>query len=69
MFYRIVFIDSMEMEEKRNWKFGKFKIVERLVNLNADRKRLWLENLKSMDESKMFSSMPLSMNHYTKIQV
>jgi len=41
---------------------GKFSTVERLVNLNADRKRLWFEELKNVNDGIMIDSIPISMN-------
>ena len=46
---------------------GKFKTVERLVNLNADRKRLWFEDLRDVNDGKMIDSLPISMNFVDKI--
>ena len=40
----------------------KFKTVERLVNLNADRKRMWFEDLIDVNNGRMINSLPLSMN-------
>ncbi|MDH5417410.1 MAG: hypothetical protein OEW86_05390 [Nitrosopumilus sp.] len=45
---------------------GKFKTVERMVNLNADRKRLWFEELKNVNDGKLIDSMPISMNFTNK---
>jgi len=45
---------------------GKFKVIEREVNLNADRKRLWLGRIVSIDDKIMNESMPLSLNYFTK---
>jgi len=42
---------------------GKFKTVERLVNLNADRKRMWFEELVDVNDGKMIDSMPISFNY------
>jgi len=39
---------------------------EREVNLNADRKRLWLGRIESIDERIMNESMPLSLNYFLK---
>ena len=41
---------------------GKFKTVERLVNLNADRKRIWFEDLKNVKYGKMINSLPVSLS-------
>lgn len=43
----------------------KFKTVQRLVNLNADRKRMWFEEfeeLKDVNDGKIIDSIPLTMN-------
>lgn len=45
-------------------EIGKFRTVERLVNLNADRKRMWFENLRNVNDGKMIDSMPVSMNFF-----
>lgn len=45
-------------------QIGKFKTVERLVNLNADRKRMWFENLMDVNDGKMINSMPLSLSYF-----
>jgi len=37
------------------------------VNLNADRKRMWFEDLRDVNDGKMIDSMPLSMNYCVKI--
>lgn len=42
---------------------GQFKTVERLVNLNADRKRMWFEELRNVNDGKMIDSMPISLNY------
>ena len=47
-------------------QIGKFKTVERLVNLNADRKRMWFEELKDVNDSKKINSMPLSLTYVIK---
>ena len=47
-------------------EIGRIKEYEREVNLNADRKRLWLGTIKSTDDKIMNESVPLSMNHFTK---
>lgn len=44
---------------------GKFKEITREVNLNADRKRLWLGQLKSVD-NQFNDSTPISLNHFKK---
>lgn len=45
---------------------GKFSTVQRLVNLNADRKRMWFEDLKDINDGKMIDSLPISMNYFKK---
>lgn len=47
-------------------KIGKIKPNVREVNLNADRKRLWLGTIKSVDSKIMNESVPISMTHFEK---
>lgn len=48
-------------------EIGKFKTVERLVNLNADRKRMWFEELRDVNDGKMIDSLPISLYYILKI--
>ena len=50
-------------------EIGKFKTVERLVNLNADRKRLWFNELKNIEDEIMIDSIPISLNYFEKSMV
>jgi len=43
-------------------EIGKFSTVERLVNLNADKKRMWFKNLKNVNDGRIIDSMPISMS-------
>ena len=45
-------------------QIGKFKTVERLVNLNADRKRMWFEDLMDINDGKMIDSLPINQNYF-----
>lgn len=45
-------------------EIGKFKTVERLVNLNADKKRIWFEELKDVNDEKRINSMPISISFF-----
>lgn len=45
---------------------GKFTIIERRVNLNADQKRLWFENIKDVNDRKLIDSTALSFNFFNK---
>ncbi len=45
---------------------GKFKVIEREVNLNADRKRMWFKDLKNVNDKIMIDSMPISLNYIEK---
>jgi len=47
-------------------EIGKFKTVERLVNLNADKKRLWFKEIKNVKDKIMIDSMPISMTFFNK---
>ncbi len=44
----------------------KFNIIERLVDLNADRKRLWFDKLTDVNDGMMIDSMPISLNYIEK---
>lgn len=48
---------------------GKIRPVRRLVNLNADRKRLWMGTLKSVDDKLYNDSSSLSLNHIAKEEI
>jgi len=50
-------------------EIGKFKTVERLVNLNADKKRLWFKEIRNIEDKIMIESMPLSLNHLLKERI
>lgn len=47
-------------------EIGKFKTVQRLVNLNADRKRIWFENITNVNDTKTIDSMPISLTYVNK---
>ena len=47
---------------------GQFKTVERLVNLNADRKRMWFEGLSDVNADKIVDSVPISLNWSNNIE-
>ena len=47
-------------------QIGRFKTVERFVNLNADRKRQWFEDLTDINDGKMIDSLPISLNYFNK---
>jgi len=33
-------------------------------DLNADRKRLWFEELRNINESRLIDSLPISLNYF-----
>ena len=47
-------------------EIGKIRPITRLVNLNADRKRLWLGRIESVEDKKCNDSMPISLNYFGK---
>ena len=47
---------------------GKFKVYEKQINLNADRKRMWMGQLDGIND-KSNGSVPLSFNHFTLDQI
>jgi len=48
---------------------GKFKTIERRVNLNADQKRMWFEKIKNVNDIVLIDSMPISLNYFEKSMV
>ncbi len=48
---------------------GKISAITREINLNADRKRLWLGKIKSIDQSYCNQSIPISLNHIKKFEI
>ena len=52
-------------EEDNIANIGKFSMIERKVDLNADRKRLWFEELRNINEQRLIGSLPISLNHFT----
>jgi len=57
------------INENRISDIGKFKLKVREINLNADRKRLWLGRIESIDSKTMNESMPISMNYFLKDEI
>ncbi len=47
-------------------QIGKIRTYAREVNLNADRKRLWLNKITSVEDTLLNESMPLSLNFMLK---
>ena len=47
-------------------EIGKFNVIERLVDLNADKKRLWFEKLTDVNDGMMIDSIPISLNYIEK---
>jgi len=41
-------------------------MLQRLVNLNADLKSMWCEDLKDINDGKMIDLLPISMNYFKK---
>jgi len=54
--------------EDRLEEIGKFKEITREVNLNADRKRLWLGQLKAVDDQNN-NSIPISLNQFKMTEI
>ncbi|QLH03000.1 DNA polymerase [Nitrosopumilus cobalaminigenes] len=48
---------------------GKIAPITREVNLNADRKRLWLGTIESIDQKECNDSMSISLNYIQKITI
>lgn len=50
-------------------EIGKIKQITREMNLNADRKRLWLGKIENISSKIMNDSMSISLNHFNKLQI
>ena len=48
---------------------GKFSLIEREMNLNADRKRLWIDRLESVDNTQSNISIPLCLDIIPKMNL
>ncbi|MDH3486695.1 MAG: hypothetical protein OEL82_01450 [Nitrosopumilus sp.] len=48
---------------------GIIKPKTKEVNLNGDRKRLWMGKIKSIEDKIMNESLPLSLNHFNKASI
>jgi len=48
-------------------EIGKFTEMEREMNLNADRKRLWIDRLESVDNTQSNLSIPLCLDIIPKM--
>lgn len=50
-------------------QIGKIRTYEREVNLNADRKRIWLNNISRINSIQLNESVPISMNYIKKSKI
>ena len=50
-------------------EIGRIRRETREINLNADRKRMWFEDLKDINDGKMIDSLPISMNYFKKDEI
>ncbi|CUR51617.1 Type B DNA polymerase [Nitrosotalea devaniterrae] len=70
LFYKIRIMRNSRLRssiiQNKISEIGKIKEVTKQFNLNADRKRLWLGKIESMDSKVMNESMPISLNHFDK---
>lgn len=70
LFYKIKVLRNSRLrssiKQNRISEIGKIKEMTKQVNLNADRKRLWLGKIESVDSKVMNESMPISLNHFDK---
>ncbi|MBS3925138.1 MAG: DNA polymerase [Nitrosarchaeum sp.] len=48
---------------------GNISTISREINLNADRKRLWLDTITNINQKSANESVPISLNHFTKEQI
>lgn len=55
--------------QNKIYEVGIIKPKTKEVNLNGDRKRLWMGKLRSIESREMNDSLPLSLNHFKKDQI
>jgi len=67
LFYRFKVLRSSRLRssilQNKIQDIGKIKTFEREVNLNADRKRFWLDNLTAINHETN-DSVPISLNYF-----
>lgn len=70
LYYKLKVMRSTRLRssvlQNRISEIGRIKCITREINLNADRKRLWLGNLASVDDAQENDSMPISLNFLNK---
>ncbi len=73
LFYKIKVLRNSRLRtsiiQNQLSEIGKIKEVVKQFNLNADRKRLWLGRIESIDSKVMNESMPISLNHLKKDEI
>lgn len=67
LYYKLKLIRSTRLRtsiiQNKLSEIGKIKPITREINLNADRKRFWLGELKSVEDKECNESMPISLSH------
>lgn len=73
LFYKIKLLRNTRLRtsiiQNQVSEIGKIKPIVKKINLNADRKRLWLGHVESIDQKSFNDSMPLSLNHFEKDEI
>jgi hypothetical protein len=73
LFYKIKILRNSRLRtsilQNQISEIGKINEVVKQFNLNADRKRLWLGKIESIDSKIMNGSMSISMNHFKKTEI
>ncbi|MGI0102350.1 MAG: DNA polymerase, partial [Nitrosotalea sp.] len=73
LFYKIRVLRNSRLRksiiENQISEIGKIKEIVKQVNLNADRKRLWLGKIESIESKIMNESMPISLNYFEKDEI
>jgi len=54
---------ALQFQHNTWYPGGKFNVIERLVDLYADKKRFWLGELHSINQE-MNEFIPISFNHF-----
>ena len=73
LFYRFKVLRNSRLRssilQEQISEIGKIKEFEREVSLNADRKRLWMNKILTLNTKTLNESIPISLNHFQKVNI
>lgn len=73
LFYKLNMLRSTRLRssiiQNHISEIGKIRQITREINLNADRKRLWLGRIESVEDKKCNHSLPISLTQFGKDEI